>query len=187
VAVFQNDYRRIGLGAAAIFTLLSVAAGFGFFVRPKTSFEWEHERAEAANPRWVRVEIRTTDNRREYREKEPIYIVPRFSSAVSHMYKIEVAEAKSVSAVDFLHISDGEVVPRNLVGIVCCFSRLVGLDDEAYTPSTVTPLKLPPGRYEIYLTTRRVFTWNVGPGEYAPSSSEVASNLLKIRVVSEQK
>ncbi len=145
VAVFQDGYRRIGLSAAAIFTLLSVAVGFGFFVRPKTPFEREQERAEAANPRWVRVEIGTTDNRREYRENEPIYIVPRFSSAVSHMYKIERAEAESGSAVDFLHVSNGKVVPRNLVGIFCCFSRLAGLDDEPYSPPTVTPLKLPPG------------------------------------------
>jgi hypothetical protein len=187
VAVFQDGYQRIGLRAAAIFTLLSVAVGFGVFVRPKTSFEWDHARAEAANPKWVRVEITTTDSRREYRENEPIYIVPRFCSAVSHMYKIEIAEGESRSAIDLLHISNGKIVPRNLVGIVCCFSRLVGLDDEPYSPPTVTPLKLPPGQYEFYLTTRRVSTWDVGAKEYNPSSIEVASNLLKIRVVPEHK
>jgi hypothetical protein len=180
----RPDYRPIGLGIAAIAVLL---AGIAVVFRPRTPFELEHARAEAGNPKWLRVEITTADNRREHRENEPIYIVPRFSSTVRYKYKIEIAEGKSESAVDFLHISNGHVVPRNLVGIFCCFSRLVGLDDEPYSPRTVTPLRLPPGQYEIYLTTRRVFAWEVGPEEYTPGSFELASNLLRIRVVAERK
>ncbi len=177
----QPDYRPIGLAVTAIVVVgglwLAVASG------PKKQFEREHLQAEAANPKWLRIEIATGDSRSEYREDEPIYIVPHFSSVVRYQYKIETAEGKSKSAVDYLHISNGQVVTRNLVGIFCCFSRLAGLDDEPYSPQTVTPLKLPPGQYEVYLTTRRVFGWDAGPEEYSPSSFEVASNLLKIRVV----
>jgi|HubBroStandDraft_4_1064222.scaffolds.fasta_scaffold17240_2 hypothetical protein len=177
----ESDYRPIGLAVTAI----AVVAGLWVAVasRPSSQFEWQHLHAEAANPKWLKVEITTADKRSQYRENEPIYIVPHFSSSVRYKYKIEIAEGESESAVDYLHISNGQVVPRNLVGIFCCFSRLVGLDDEPYSPATVTPLKLSPGRYEIYLTTRRVFTWDVGPEEYSPSSFEVASNLLRIRVV----
>jgi len=42
---------------------------------------------------------------------------------------------------------------------------------------------LPPGRYEMYVTSRRVFKWDEGPLVYQPSSMQVASNLLKISVV----
>jgi hypothetical protein len=177
----ESDYRPIGLAITAML----VVAGLWVAVasRPSSQFEWQHQHAESANPKWLKVEIRTADNRSRYRDNEPIYIVPHFSSSVRYKYKIEIAEGESESAVDYLHISNGRVVPRNLVGIVCCFSRLVGVDDEPYSPATVTPLKLPPGRYEIYLTTRRVFSWDVGSGEYSPSSFEVASNLLRIRVV----
>ena len=181
----QRDYRPIGLGVAVFVVVMAIVIAAVFC--PKTPFEREHARAEAANPKWVRVEISTADNRQEYRENEPIYIVPRFSSTARSMYKIEIAEAQSKSAIDFLHISNGQVVPRNLTGILCCFSHLVGLDDEPYSPKTATTLTLPPGRYEIYLTTRRVFPWDSGPEEYSPSSFEVASNMLKIRVVPDRR
>jgi hypothetical protein len=155
----------------------------GVALRPRNQFEWQHLHAEAANPIWLKVEITTADNRTQYREGEPIYIVPHFSSSVPYKYKIETAEGESESAVDYLHISNGQVVPRNLIGIFCCFSRLVGLNGEVYSPATHTPLNLQLGRYEIYMTTRRVFMWNVGSAEYSPSSFELASNLLRIRVV----
>ena len=177
----ESDYRPIGLAVAAIAVIVALWAAIA--LRPSTQFEWQHLRAEAANPKWLQVEITTADKRSQYRENEPLYVVPHFSSSVRYQYKIEIAEWDSESAVDYLHISNGQIVPRNLAGIVCCSSRLVGLDDEPYSPATVTPLKLPPGCYEIYLTTRRVFTWDVGPEEYSPSSFEVASNLLRIRVV----
>jgi len=177
----RRDYRPLGLGIVAITVLCGLWLLLGS--RPRNQFEREHLRAEAANPKGLRIEIATADNRSEYREDELIYIVPHFSSAIRYRYKVETSEGKSASAVDYFHISNGQVALRNLVGIFCCFSRLVGLDDEPYSPSTVTPLKLPPGRYEVYLTTRRVFAWDIGSEEYTPSSFEVASNLLKIRVV----
>ena len=133
--------------------------------------------------KWLSVKITAADDRLEYHESEPIVLIARFSSRARYMYKVEAAEGLSKAAVDLLHTSNGQRIPLNRTGIVCCDSRLIGLDDEPYIPPTRTPLKLTAGEYEIYLTSRRVFKWDAAAQEYNPSSFEVASNLLKIRVL----
>lgn len=111
-------------------------------------------------------------------------MVVHFSSAARYMYKVDALDGGSEAAADVLHISNGELRPRNMTGIVCCGSRLIGLDDEPFTPPSWTPLKLAPGDYEIYLTSRRVFNWDTKDIDVLrPSPLEVASNMLKIRVV----
>jgi hypothetical protein len=182
MVAIPDDYRRIGLILVTGLVLLSVVLGVTLLTRPKTPFEWEQAHAEALNPRWVLVEITTADNRREYRESEPIFVTPHFSSAKPYMYKIEVMEGWGPAAVEFLHISNWQQSPR-MYGFICCDSRLIGLDEKPYSPRTIPPLRLPPGRYEVYVTSRRVFTWDKGPKEYVPSTFQVASNMLKIRVV----
>lgn len=183
----EADQRFVALVATAAIALVVCALlGFSLLTRPKTPFEREHAQAEWANPRGLKVEIETSDGRDEYREDEAILVVVHFSSTAPHMYKADVADGASISAAsDVLHISNGEKRPRNyMMGIVCCDSRLIGLDDEPFTPRTLTPLRLPPGEYEIYLTSRRVFGWD-GNGVMTccgPSPFEVASNMLKIRV-----
>jgi hypothetical protein len=181
--VSQGDPRRFGLILASVFILAIVVLGIGFVIRPKTPFEQEQARAEAGNPKWLSVKITTADDRLEYHESEPIVLIARFSSTARYMYKVETAEGLSKAAVELLHISNGQRIPLNRTGIVCCDSRLIGLDDEPYIPPTRTPLKLTAGEYEIYLTSRRVFKWDATTQEYSPSSFEVASNLLKIRVL----
>jgi hypothetical protein len=84
---------------------------------------------------------------------------------------------------DLLHISNGQTRPRSFYGAVCCDTRLSGLDEEPFTPRLVSPLRLAPGEYEIYLTSRRVFKWDETNNSLHPSTFEVASNLLKIRVL----
>jgi hypothetical protein len=188
VETLAADQRRIALVATIVVALiLSAFLGFSLLTRPKTKFEWEHARAEGANPRWLKVEIETSDGRHEYREDEGIFVVVHFSSTAPHMYKADAADGMSKSAAsDLLHISNGEKRPRNyMFGVVCCDSRLIGLDDEPFTPRTRAPLNLPPGDYEIYLTSRRVFDWD-GNGVFTccgPSPFEVASNMIKIRVL----
>ncbi len=174
---------------ATVVVVLAVSGllGFSFLTRPKTEFEREHARAVMRTPRWLKVEIETSDHRREYQENEGLLVIVHFSSAATRMYKADAADGMSKSAAsDVLHISNGEKRSRNyMMGIVCCDSRLIGLDDEPFTPRTLTPLKLPPGEYEIYLTSRRVFNWD-GNGVStccALSPFEVASNMLKIRVL----
>ena len=179
-----RDYRFIGFIVIAL--MIAVAVGGGVALRPRTSFQREQARAEAANPMWLRVEISTADHRSEYRENELISIVPRFSSDERNQYKVETAEGESPSTLDVVHISNGQKVLL-INTIACCSSRLVGLDEEPYVYKLHTPFKLAPGRYEIYLTSRRVFKWDIGREEYQPSWFEVSSNLLKIRVVPDHK
>ncbi len=181
--VSQTDARSFGLILASVLILVVVVLGIGFVVRPKTAFQQEQARAEAGNPKWLSVKIATADDRSEYHESEPIVLIARFSSTARYMYKVESAEGLSKAAVDLLHISDGQRIPLNRAGIVCCDSRLIGLDDEPYIPPTRTPLKLKPGEYTVYLTSHRVFRWDAAKQEYSPSSFEVASNLLQIRVL----
>jgi hypothetical protein len=169
----------VGVALALAAALLSIA----LIARSKTPFDREQAHAEAMNPPWISVEIRTADNRQEYREGEPIILVAQFSSAKPYMYKIETAEEFSYVANETIHVSNGKNIIRP-GRFVCCFSHLIGLDEEPYRPHKMNLPALPPEWYEIYVTSRRVFKWDEGPMVYQPSSMQVASNLLKIRVVS---
>lgn len=181
--IVQDGRRRLLLSIVAMATLVCGVVGISFLVRPRTAFERQHARAEAMNPPWLTVRITTRDNRREYREGEPIVVVPHFSSAARYKYRIDVAEGWSRATLfDTLHISDGQLRPLNPYAIVCCATHKIGLDDEPYSPPAGV-LTLKPGDYELYLTSRRVFKWDAAP-TYEQSSFEVASNLLKLRVVS---
>lgn len=187
--ILDADHRRIAVVAALVVAfMVCVLVGFALLTRPRTQFEREHARAMIRTPQWLKVEIATRDGRREYREGEAIFVVVHFSSAAPRMYRADVADGASISAgSDELHISNGETRPRNMTGIYCCDTRLIGLDDEPFTPPSWTPLKLPPGNYEVYLTSRRVFNWDTDIILTCcrPSPFEVASNLLKIRVLPE--
>lgn len=194
VETLETDQRRVALLAIAVVAAVTcLLIGIALLIRPKTPFEQEQALADARNPKGVEVEITTSDGRREYRYGEPIFVVPHFSSTLPYAYRIDVADGFSrAAATDELHISTGQ---RRMLsttrGITCCATRLVGLDDVPFfTPRYSTdPLNLAPGNYEIYLTSRRVFDWNVSESRQIqddyPSSFEVASNMLKIRVVAD--
>ena len=97
--------------------MASAFLGFSYLIRPKTEFEREQARAVMRNPRWLEIEIETSDGRREYRETEAILLVVRFSSAAPHMYKADAADGASISAAsDELHISNGEKRPLSTNG-----------------------------------------------------------------------
>ena len=186
VETLEGDQRRVALAAAVVIALLvSAIVVPRLLTRPKTPFEQEQARAEASNPRWLKVEIDTSDGRREYGKSESIFVVVHYSSAAPHIYKADVVDGMSMSSSsDELHISNGQLRQLNTAGVVCCDTRLIGLDDDPFTRSALPPLKLAPGGYEIYLTSRRVFSWDTkGILTYLPSPFEVASNMLKIRVV----
>jgi hypothetical protein len=183
VDISQDDRRRIAIAVATIVVLVGAVVGIHIAIRPKTPFEWQHAHAEAMNPQGLSVELTTADKRTKYHEGETILLVAGFSSTARYRYKADIADGSSVAAAsDRLHISSGPPI-SDMRGIVCCGSRLVGLDDQPLNVSTHTMLKLGPGQYEIYLTSRRVFKWDDTPIGTSDSSFEVTSNLLKIRVV----
>lgn len=170
------------MSVAAALVLAAALLTVALIARSKTPFEREQAHAVDMNPPWISVEIRTVDNRREYREGEPITLVAGFSSAKPYVYKIQTAEEWSPSANETIHLSNGKSVIRpGRFG--CCFSHLMGMDEEPYRPHKMILPPLPPGKYEIYVTSRRVYKWEEGPLVYQPSSMQVASNLLKISVV----
>ena len=184
VDISQDDGRRITIAVATIVVLVGAIVGIDVAIRPKAPFEWQHARAEAMNPQGLSVELTTADKRTTYHDGEPILFVAHFSSTVRYRYKVDVADGSSVAtASDHLHISGRQPISFNNWGIACCGSRLVGLDDQPFNVPSHTMLKLEPGRYEIYLTSSRVFKWDDTPNGTSPSSFEVTSNLLKIRVV----
>jgi len=153
---------------------------------PKTPFERAQSRAEAGNPHWLSIEVDTADTRHKYKESEFVAFTVSYSSAVGKLYKAEIAEgASTVAATDVLHLSDGRDVPLNIFGIVCCDSRLIGLNDDPYIYRPKLRIHLKPGTYEMYVTTHRVFPWDISPAVYEPSEWETASNLLKVRIVSD--
>jgi hypothetical protein len=182
VKIFQEDQGRFVLCAATILVLLFAVVGFSLLRRPKTAFEWAQARVEASNPKWIKVEIATADGRGQYWQNEAIFVRARFSSAMRYTYKVDVADGVSrAAASDMLHISNGRIQGRDFA-ITCCGTRLIGLDEQPFSPPQATSLRLAPGEYEIYLTSRRVFNWEETES-LNPSSLEVASNLLKIRVL----
>lgn len=177
-----ENRRPLLLGAGAALALATAVLTLAFIAQCKTPFEREQGRAVEMNPPWISMEIRTADNRREYREGEPISLLAQFSSAKPYVYRIETAEEWSYAANETIHLSNGRNVIRpGRFG--CCFSHLIGMDEEPYRPPKMTLPPLAPGDYEIYATSRRIFKWDERPMEYQPSSMQVASNLLKIRVV----
>ncbi|HYM77236.1 MAG TPA: hypothetical protein VE377_14780 [Candidatus Dormibacteraeota bacterium] len=150
----------------------------------KTPFEQEHFNAEAGNPHWLEIDLDTADHRRTYKESESFGFAVGYSSAVRELYKLEIAEGSStIVFTDRLHISDGQVESMHAYGVVCCSSRIIGLNDEPYVVHAQRRFRLKPGTYQVYMTTRRVFPWDITSGVYQPSDWVSASNLIKINVV----
>jgi hypothetical protein len=151
---------------------------------PKTPFEQAQARAEAGNPHWLSIVLDTADKRRQYKESEFIAFTVSYSSAVSSLYKAEVAENSSlVAGTDVIHVSDGHDASLRVFGVVCCGSSIIGLIEEPYVYHPQLRLHLKPGTYEMYVTTHRVFPWNIVSEVYTPSEWETASNMLKLRIL----
>ncbi len=173
---------RSGVVGGLLFLCLGLAAVLAGCA--KTPFEKEQARAEAGNPNWLAIRIDTADKRHEYPESQYISIVTSYTSVAPYYYRVESTEGYSHSDfTDKLHLSDGREIPLGPQTIVCCASKLIGLNEEPYMVRQRARFRLKPGQYEMYLTTRRVFPWDAGLQQYEPSSFESASNLLKLRVV----
>jgi len=170
----------IAIGALA---LLITAALAWTIASHKTPFEREQANAEAGNPHWLEINLDTADHRRTYKEGEIIAFTVGYSSAVRQLYKLETADGGStITLTDRLHFSDGRSEPTGFA-VVCCGSRIVKLNDEPYVVHPYRRFVLAPGKYQIYLTTQRVFPWDIEAGVYRPSEWTTASNMLKVRVI----
>jgi hypothetical protein len=174
-----------------------------------SEFERQHEQAILENPTGVELEIRTQGNRRQFSLSEPVRFEEVYISKFSGLWHTEIFEGwneASSPATDFVHITDGTTTwsqaREPLAGTICCDSRHVWLGpDPVRIPYKLTAnllyanpghyvnpewstLRLPKelGKYQVYITTRRVFGRNDGTTTYHGKGVPVSSNVLQLEV-----
>ena len=168
----------IAIGFFVVLTTLSLVLVFSH----KNAFEKNQARAEARNPRGLKITLDTLDGRHTYKESDDIQVVLKYSSAIRYQYKIEAAEGMSKAMfTEVVHLDDGTNAYTRM-GVACCDSRLIGLDDNPYVSKIPIMFRLPPGKHQIYSTNRRVFPWSTN-SEYEASPWVTASNLLTLKIL----
>ena len=124
-----------------------------------------------------------------------------YTSKYSGQWHIEVLEGwNEATALDIAHITDGSTTwdqPRGSLGVVCCNSRHVWLTlDPVRIPYKLSrnrfqyanpewhTLNLPskPGKYEVYVTTQRVFGRDQSTTTYEGKGASVSSNIVTLEV-----
>jgi hypothetical protein len=174
----------------------------------RSAFDQQHRRSVLANPTGVELEIHTRQDKKQFSVSEPVEFEEFYTSKYPGLWQIEVLEGQNTASspsVDEVHITDGNAgwdqVRQPLVGIICCNSRHVWLNQEPTRtpyklwsgPSPTNPdgwpnpqwqvLHLPnkPGNYRVYITTQRVFG-HVVNNPYEDKGVAVSSNILNLRV-----
>jgi len=175
-----------------------------------SEFERQHGHALLENPAGVELEIRTRDGRRQFTASEPVQFEELYTSKYSGRWHIEVLDgwndASNATSSDVVHITDSNTIwnqPREKwAGIICCDSRHVWLsldpvrvpyklfasrtrvNPEAYVNPEWHTLHLAnrSGKYEIYVTTARVFGRSDRTTTYHGKGVPVSSNVLKLEV-----
>jgi len=175
-----------------------------------SAFERQHEQAVAQNPPGVELEIRTRGDRKQFAVSEPVEFEELYTSKYSGLWHIEILEglntASNATGSDVVHIADGSTIleqPREMwAGIICCDSRHVWLSQDptrvpyklSATPTRANPeglhnpewhkLHLPskPGKYQVYLTTQRLFGRSDSTTTYEGKGIPLSSNVLKLEV-----
>jgi len=169
-----------------------------------SKFEQQHKEAVLQNPPGVELEIRTNGGRNQFAVSEPVAFEEFYTARWSCAWRIEVLEGMNVAsnptASDVIHITDGTALwdqpRRQWLGIVCCDSRWIWLDQEPVripyklspTPTASEPqwqtLHLPdkPGKYRVYVTTHRVFARGSDKNPFHDNGFAVSSNILDLLV-----
>jgi hypothetical protein len=190
--------------------LLTLLSTLFLFACSHSKFQQQHEQALVENPYGVELEIRTREGRKQFSVSEPVAFEEFYTSKFSDLWHIEILEgmneASNATSSDVVHLTDGSTVwnqPREeRIGFICCDSRHVWLSQEptrvpyklTSTTSRSNPegyrnpewlmLHLPskPGKYQVYITTQRVFGQGDNTATYHGKGVEVSSNLLKLEV-----
>ncbi len=192
---------------APLFSLATIL----FLVACSRSEFWrQHDQAVAQNPPGVELEIRTGGDRKQFAASEPVEFEELYTSKYPGLWHIEILEgwndASNATGSDVVHIADGNTIsnePREKwAGIICCDSRHVWLSQDPTrvpyklfpTPTRANPegwrnpdwhrLHLPskPGKYQVYLTTERVFGRSDSTTTYQGKGVQVSSNILTLEV-----
>jgi|HubBroStandDraft_5_1064220.scaffolds.fasta_scaffold258058_1 hypothetical protein len=171
-----------------------------------SEFERQHQRSVSENPAGVELEIRTRGGRQQFAPLEAVQFEEIYTSKYSEAWHIEVLDSlNDASSLDVLHVTDGSTIwnqRRELSGIICCDSRHVWLSQdpvripyklfanrtranpEGWANPEWHTLHLPnkPGKYQVYVTTERVFGRGDSTTTYYGRGSAVSSNILKLEV-----
>jgi hypothetical protein len=200
----ESRYRaRYAYSWALVTTLLFSACSHSEFQR-------QHERTLVQNPPGVELEIRTRGSKKQFAVSEPVEFEEFYTSKYSGLWHIEILEgwndASNATLSDVVHITDGSTIwsqPREkLAGIICCDSRHVWLGwDPTRVPYTLSAnpthtnpegwhnpawhtLHLPSkqGKYQVYVTTERLFGRSDSTTTYMGKGGPLSSNLLTLQV-----
>lgn len=170
----------------------------------KTQFDRQHSAAAQKNPSQVNMTIRVVDGKRRFAVSEPVRLETLYSSRPG-IWRIEVLDKWNRSGVsDVLHVTDGRTVWDVTLGssYICCNSRLVWLGSEPLrlpyrTESAASDLpwsendpfitlKLParPGKYRLYISSKRLFPGDVSGATYSLLGRDLTSdNIVAVEVV----
>ncbi len=171
----------------------------------RSEFERQHLRAVSENPPDVELEIRIRDGRKQFAPSESVQFEEIYTSKQSGLWHIEVLDGwNNPSIARTVYVSDGKTMwsePQGVVGIICCNSRHVWLSQDPVripyklaNPSRFNlegwsnpewhmlhlPKKL--GKYQVYITTQRVFGRTYSTTTYFGFGFPVSSNILKLEV-----
>ena len=147
--------------------------------------------------------IRTVNDKKIFKASEKVEFVELYTSSIWKEWHIEVLENWNESSVsDKIFISDGKqslALGSVTQMFICCRSRHVWLDDVQtqipYKASSLPEyslhvpyrwLKLParPGKYQIYVTSHRVFGRDIKLSTPTSKGVPVTSkNILELEVV----
>lgn len=185
--------------------LIALAAALTILTSCRTTeFERQHDNALAQNPSGVELRIGIVGGRKRFRVAEPIEMEESYTAKYPGQWHIEILDGSNlVYFGDEFIIFDGHGIEkrniRNHAGIVCCDSRHVWL--------SLDPVRLPypfpiqtlegakpssprmfhfdhPGKYQLYLTSHRVFSRE--QSFYTPDGlgyAVTSSNIVSVEVL----
>lgn len=181
--------------------LLPLAAILILVACSKSPFERAHDQAVAQNPAGIELEIRTADGSNKIHVGEPVKYEELYMSKYSG-WQIELLDGVNESShSETVFLSDGKTAwtPAHPPwGVVCCASRLVWLSMDpvrlpyryAQTKDGFKPvgyrstvLSNQPGKYQLYITTRRAFPKDYQYTTYHGKGTAVTSNIMNLEVI----
>ncbi len=126
----------------------------------RSEFDQQHKQAVLQNPPGVELEIRTSGGRNQYAVSEQVAFEELYTAKWPGAWRIEVFEgwnvASNATSSDVVHITDGKTLwtqPRQQwVGIICCDSRQIWLDQTRFAFPTNCQPPLPVSTRRVGLT-----------------------------------
>jgi hypothetical protein len=159
------------------------------------------------NPTGIELEIRTRGGKKQFSVSEPVHFEEFYTAKFPGLWHIEVIDGWNDATVgDIVHSTDGKTIWNQAripnEGIICCESRHVWLSlDPVRIPYKMFPdyarinlvglsngewdkLYLPtePGRYQVYITTARVFGQSASTTTYMGKGVPISSNVITLEV-----